>query len=210
MSVSDLAVASTLVLSTRAASESILRLRTRDKQTPARISSLIHALLCSAMLWDGKWGDAVMSTGVFFVLDFCMTFAIEKRMETEMIAHHVLGALLCLYSFLTGSAEIPNVGLQLTRSLILMETTNPLLHTLILLRKEKLDFWVPVHLLRALQVVFLAQFFLVRIVHLGLALWNLSWKIGNTNDFEKAMLFFSSNLWILQWVWLFKLMRAAK
>ena len=210
MSISDVAVASTLVLTTRAASESMLRLRSRDVQTPARVSALVHAVLCSLMLWDSKWGEAVMSTGVFFVLDFFLTFALEKRMESEMVAHHVFGALLCLYSFVTGSAEIPNLGLPLTRALILMETTNPLLHTLIVLRREKLDFWIPVPLLRALQAVFLVQFFALRIAYLGWILYDLSWQFGNTNEFEKSMMFFSSSLWILQWVWMFKLIRAAR
>lgn len=209
MSVSDLVVASTLVVTTRAASESLLRRRARDVQTPARISALVHALLCSVMLWDGQWGDAVMSTGVFFALDLGLTFSIDKRMDAEMVAHHVLGAVLCFYSVMTGSAEIPNLGLHLTRALILMETTNPLLHTLIVLRKEKLDFWVPVLLLRTLQALFLVQFFSVRIAHLGWALTDMMWSFKEAHEFEKAILFFASSLWMLQWAWMFKLIRAA-
>jgi len=209
MALSNVATVAALVVSMRLATESTLRLRCRDLQSPARVSSLVHAVLCTLQLAEDQWGDAVMSAGIFFVLDFFMTYALHKRMPREMVVHHALGAALCLYSSLTGSAEIPNWGLRLTRALILMETTNPLLHTLVLAKKEKLEERIPLVFWTIVKAVFLMQFAAVRIAHLGWVLFELSKMWAITNAYEKLMFGLSSGLWILQWVWMFKLVGAA-
>lgn len=206
---SAIATLATLIVSVRTACESTLRPLVRDLQTPSRVASLIHGLLCTMQLWEGRWAEAVLSTGMFFGLDMAMTFAIEKRMSYEMIAHHVLGGSLCLYSTLTDSAMTDNVGRDLTRALILLEITNPLLHVLVTLRRERLDLRVPPWVCYATQACFLLQFFAIRIAHLGRVLLSLSWELDKANDVEIAMFWLSMSLWCLQGMWFVKLMRVA-
>jgi hypothetical protein len=210
MTVSSLVQHGLLTVTTRVACESSLRTHVRDLETPSRIASFVHGVLCSLMLADGNWSDAVASTGLFFVLDAIMTGYLRRGLPWDTAFHHALGAILCLYSVLANSFEDENHGAELTKALILMETTNPFLHGLVSLRKEKLEHKLPPWTLKTLQGIFLAQFAALRLGLLGRALFNLSFDLSNSSDFEVSMFWISLSMWTLQWMWFGKLVSAAK
>lgn len=206
---SALASACTLIVSVRCACELGLRPVVRDLQTPSRVASLVHGVLSCLQLWEGNWAEAISSAGTFFALDLLMTLWIQRSMHFEMVLHHVLGGALCFYSVLTDSAMTENVGRDLTRALILVELTNPLLHVLAVFRREHLDARIPKWMCQVFQGLFLVQFFILRVVQLARVLFDMSFIYDKTNEWEKSMFWISSSLWCLQVLWFFKLMRIA-
>lgn len=198
----------TLIATTRVASELALRPWVRDLQTPSRVAALVHGVLCSAALLEGDWLEAVRSTGLFFGMDLALSLGFRQRLGWDTVMHHVLGLALCLFSVLTRSFHETHMGSDLTRTLILFETCNPLLHLLVTLRKEGLQARLPRWALQALQAVFLLQFAGIRLGKLGHSLWHLALVFETATDFEKSMFFFSLAMWGLQWMWFVKLVAA--
>jgi hypothetical protein len=199
---------SALVISSRVAFESTFQHRVRDLQTPSRLFALLHGVLCSVSLAEGNWHDAVQSTGLFFALDALLTKAIHKSIPLDTALHHAMGMALCLFSVVTKSYESSHVGSELTRALILMETSNPLLHLLVTLRKEGLDHKLPRVALQIIQAIFLLQFAGIRIGLLGHALFNMIKALDTATEFEIGMFWISLSMWLLQWMWFIKLVNA--
>ena len=210
MTISSAVQTCVLFVGTRMACEGSLAKHVRDLETPSRISSLVHGLLCSLMIADGEWSEAVASTGLFFVLDALLTGFLRRGLPWDVAFHHALGAILCLYSIVSGSLDPGHTGHELTKALILMETTNPLLHGLVSLRKEKLEYKVPSWVLKSLQAVFLMQFAVVRLGLLGRALFRVSFELADAVDFDISMFWISLSMWTLQWMWFGKLASAAR
>lgn len=210
MTVSSIVQHGVLVIFTRIAFESSLVARVRDRETPSRLASLTHGLLCSLMLVDGNWSDAISSTGIFFLLDALLTRFLRHALPWDTAFHHALGGVLCLYSVLVDSYKDTHTGSELTRALILMETTNPFLHGLVSLRKEKLESKLPRWGLVTLQGLFLLQFAAIRIGLLGRALLRITYTLADAEDFEMSMFWISLSMWTLQWMWFGKLIVAAK
>lgn len=207
MSATSLLNTCALIVSSRVAMETTVGPHVRDLQTPSRLAALLHGVLCSVALWEGQWMEAVQSTGLFFLLDAIMS---GKRLTWDTGFHHVLGVALCLFSVLTRSFEETHFGSELTRALILMEVSNPLLHLLVTLRKEKLEYKMPLMALQIMQGVFLLQFSGLRIGLLGRALYNMTLVLDKASEFELSMYWISFGMWILQWMWLVKLVRARR
>lgn len=194
-----------LLVSSRVAIEKSFIPYVRDLQTPSRLAALVHGILCSVALWEGQWLEAIQSTGLFFLVDGVMN---GKRLTWDTTLHHLLGMALCLFSTVTGSFETGHFGSELTRALILMEVSNPLLHLLVTLRKEKLEHKLPRLALQLMQGIFLLQFAGIRIGLLGHALYNLTYILEKATDFELSMYWISLSMWILQWIWCIKLVKA--
>jgi hypothetical protein len=78
--------------------ESMLWRQTIHMETPPRIAALLHGALCTAFIMKGQWDQAVEATGVFFVLDLLFNIGLEQKVGWDMMLHHVMGAILCLFS----------------------------------------------------------------------------------------------------------------
>ena len=208
MSLSSVLNTCSLIVSSRVAFETTLRPRVRDLQTPSRLAGLVHGVLCSVELAEGNWSNAVQSTGLFFALDALLTLAYRRGLAWDTAFHHVLGMALCLFSVLTQSFDAGHFGCDVTRALILMEVSNPLLHLLVTLRKEGLQAKVPPLALQVMQGVFLMQFAGIRIGLLGHALYNVSGVLASATQFEMGMVWISLSMWTLQWMWFIKLEQA--
>lgn len=196
------------ISSVRVLCEHLLWRRAADINTPARISALIHGFVCCVLLWQDKWGDAVGATGLFFVLDIVFNEC-AQGLTWDMMVHHLMGAVLCGFSVWTESFDLKHVGAPLTRALILLETTNPLLHFLTVLRRERiqLDVWVT----RALTFMFFLQFLWIRILNLGQALIQTFPLLKQSEDWAVQGIFFVCLcMWALQFVWLRKLIQAIR
>lgn len=208
MSVSAVLNTCTLIATTRIAAETSLTRHVRNLETPSRLASLLHGVLCSVSLMEGNWADAVQSTGLFFAMDTVLTLGFRRRLPWDTALHHTLGMILCLFSTLTRSFEHPQLGADLTRALILFETSNPLLHLLVTLRKEGIQDRVPRIALQFIQTIFLLQFAGIRLGLLAHALWHVAWVLDKANDFELGMFWSSLAMWLLQWIWFIKLVGA--
>jgi len=208
MSVSTVLNTCALIVSSRVAFETTLLPHVRDLQTPSRLAGLLHGVLCSVDLAEGNWGSAVQSTGLYFGLDALLTVAFRRGLAWDTAFHHSLGMALCLFSTLTNSYDTHHFGCDLTRALILMEVSNPLLHLLVTLRKEGLQAKVPPFALQVMQGVFLLQFAGIRIGLLGHALYTVASKLALATQFELGMFWISLSMWTLQWMWFIKLVQA--
>jgi hypothetical protein len=103
--------------------------------TPSRIVSLLQGALCAALLTVNDYESAIASTVIYFFADLGFNWAFGKVERLPMVIHHVCGALICMYSLHTHSWHKKVEG-DITRSLILMETTNISFQTSMILYNE--------------------------------------------------------------------------
>lgn len=192
----------------RIAAESLLK-TTKDLQTPGRIASFFHGAFCSVFLLY-SWEQAIATTGLFFVCDVFLASVYKKPLPWMMSMHHCVAAILCLYSYVEKSYELTHIGAWITRALICMETTNPIFHIVLVARNENLWIW-NVNWIRALlKGLLLFQFVTIRICMLGYA---LAFPISSILQFSSMQtLMYASSLcmWVMQWVWLQKLVAGSK
>lgn len=185
--------------------------KVKDTLTPSRIAALIHGINATISIYQENWYEAVSSTGIFFVLDLYFHFLFRTRINLEMKFHHVAGALLCLYSVFTKSFDSSHhIATELTRALILMETTNPLLQLLVTIRNENLQHYFHSYLLYGLKFIFLFQFVFIRIVMLGKAIYITSKNLYLANSLELSMFWMSSAMFCLQMLWLGKIIQSVR
>lgn len=171
-----------------------------DINTPARIASLYHGLICTFYVLSQQWKDAISSTLIFFLIDIAFEFIYKRPKTVEMIAHHVIGIILCAYSLYSSSFE-NHRGKHLTRALIALEICNPILHTVILMTKEKQLHRISITVRNVLRILLILQFLIIRILVLLICII-LTAKLK-----ADIWVFLATLLWILQVVWFYKLIK---
>lgn len=174
-----------------------LTLPRKHVQTPGRCVSLIQGLCVSYWIAYNDYCFAISSTLVYFIVDYAFNFAFNTGNTLPMHIHHWVGAALCYFAVHTQSWDRLDLGGDLTRSLILMETTNVSFHTAFLLYHEFND--------SVLMIPALLHFYVVRVMRLGLYInpfnheaWGI---LFFKNSINAAMLLFCLCLWALQIVW---------
>jgi hypothetical protein len=95
----------------------------KHPSTPGRIVSAIHSASCAWWISANDWNSAIASTFLYFVSDGIM-HAANANPNKIMIVHHILGAVLCFAAvhFQLWEGYIP--AADITKSLIMMETTS--------------------------------------------------------------------------------------
>jgi hypothetical protein len=198
------------ILSVRTALEVTLSPKVKDRLTPSRIAAFIHGVLASFYILNDQWYEAIHSTAQFFLLDLFLHYFFKTKLPIEMIFHHLGGALLCIYSVVSGSYQSIHLAEHLTKALILMETTNPLLQILITLRNEHLQQYLQPKLLYALKFFFFFHFTYTRILYLGKCLFYTYQHIQKADVLDLSMFYLSASMWILQLFWLGKIIQSVR
>lgn len=169
----------------------------KHPQTPGRIVSLLQGLCVSYWIAHNDYFSAIASTLVYFVVDYMYNFMYGSSNSLPMHIHHWAGAALCYFSVHTHSWDRPDVGGELTRSLILMETTNVSFHSAFMLFHE-FDYAV-------LMVPALLHFFVVRVLRLGVFINPFNkeaWEVLFFKTYGNAfLLLLCLSLWALQIAW---------
>ena len=167
--------------------------------TPSRIVSLLQGALCAVLLAHKDYESAIASTVIYFMADTGFNWAFGKIERLPMVLHHMFGLLICLYSVHTQSWKESNqVESNVTRSLILMETTNISFQISMILYHE-FDY-------TATMVPAMLHFLVVRVLRLG---YYVSPTNATTLDYVlkgsatvKAQYFLAMSLWVMQMFWL--------
>jgi len=184
------------------------------RSTAGRLISSGHGLFILALLHQNNWKDAIESTALYFFFDILFTVKYMSIKEvftlktTSIIFHHILGCLLCCYSTVTKSYQEFHPGSEITRTLLMLEICNPLLHFSMILKNEFLELKNIEFLSFGMDIVMLMNYFYMRV-------WTLGNSLRIAND-EKALEFFSKYpaslfywlavlLWQLQVTWFFYL-----
>ncbi len=166
--------------------------------TPSRLVSYLQGALCATLLAYDDYQSAVASTFIYFVADLGFNWAFGKIERVPMILHHVFGALICLYSLHTHSWHPSKVvESDVTRSLILMETTNISFQACMILYNE--FGYIPT------MVPAIIHFFVVRVLRLGyyvnpLNATTLQYVLEG-NSTIKFQYFLALSLWVMQVFW---------
>ena len=180
----------------------------KDRSTPGRITSLAHGLVCTYMLAASDYSATILLTGGYFVVDLALNcFYCRAELDLANVLHHVLGSVLCFSSFVWGTHHEDHIGSAITRALIALETTNPLLQTSIILKKEEIG----KRLLPFLGALTLIHWSYVRIAVLGHAL--LSSTVLYCHHMLASvpytiLLASSFAMWMIQIFWWIRLLRA--
>ena len=180
-----------------------------DKSTPGRIASILQGLTCTIMIMQRQWKEAISVTLAFFLLDLIFEEIYRLPRHLEMKIHHVIGAILCAASLYYRTYELKEVGSGLTYALIALEACNPLLHALIIFKKEKQLHRFSTNLKKILKFTLIAQFFIIRVLWLGYAfirfVYNYNWS-----HYQSSLIFLAGALWLMQIYWLLKLLKNSK
>jgi hypothetical protein len=169
----------------------------KHPQTPGRIVSLVQGLCVSYWIAQNDYASAIGSTLVYFFVDYIFNYFFDTGNSLPMHLHHWVGGMLCYFAVQTQSWDRMDVGGELTRTLILMETTNVSFHTAFLVYNEYNQ--------SVLMIPALLHFFVVRILRLGLPIspfnydtWGVVFMKSNENA---ALLLLCLCLWALQIAW---------
>lgn len=195
---------------TRCLADGFLGDHVRDTLTPSRVAAFLHGINVSFSIVENDWDTAVASTALFFILDLYFHYLFGTRINLEMKLHHIAGACLCIYSAISRSYSFHHLGSELTKALILMETTNPLLQFLITLRNENLQEYLNKYSLYFIKLFFFFHFVFIRIVVLGKALYYTWQKLSYGTTLEVSMFWISLAMFFLQCFWLGKIIQSVR
>jgi hypothetical protein len=173
-------------------------LETKKSCTPGRIVSFLQGVLCATFLAQKDYESAIASTVIYFISDMSFNKGFGKTEPWPMVIHHICGTLICLYSLHTQSWKESNeVESYVTRSLILMETTNISFQTSMVFYNEFEYVYI--------MVPAMLHFFVVRVLCLGYYVHPLN---QTTMDYVvkgdatvKFQYFLAFTLWAMQMFW---------
>ena len=185
----------------------------KNKSTPGRIISTLHGFFVLALVAHNSWKDAIESTVLYFFYDMLFTIKYSSYEEfftlktTSIILHHMLGFSLCFFSALTESYAETHLGSRVTRALLMLEISNPVLHFAMIFQNEIYTISMTSNRLLAfgIKIMMLINYFYVRV-------WNLGNALMVKNDDKSLIAFYSTFptsifylfsilLWVLQIVW---------
>jgi hypothetical protein len=196
-----------LIVGTRFALETALASRVKDRLTPSRLAAFFHGLVATYYIFHGQWHESIHTTAQFFLLDLALHLIFQTKLSWEMLFHHVGGALLCIYAVSTKSYAAPHLAEHLTKALILMETTNPLLQILVTLRNEQLQNIVYSKCLFLIKFLFFFHFTFLRVIFLGRSLFYTYKHLERADSLDMLMFYLSLSMWCLQLFWLGKIVQ---
>ena len=174
----------------------------KHHESPGRLASAVHGLCVAFMIARAEWEAAVLSTGIFFCIDTFFNLCFSK-MPAPTLVHHLLGMFLCFGSHACGTLN--GIGADLTKSLVMMEVTNPTLHLLVVNKREEwnMNSWLN----RFLKLFLIVQWVLFRIWDLGVSVFLtitiLHWHDNPADHtfMNYAFVAASSAMWVLQLYW---------
>lgn len=178
-----------------------------DKSTAGRITSILQGLLCTIQLINGQWKEAIGGTLAHFTLDLFFEEIYHLPRQLDMKIHHLAGIALCSMSLYFKTYQNGPKS-NITRALITLEVCNPLLHFLIIMKKEDQLYRFPNYCKNAMKYALITQFFLIRVLTLGTAFFQFA--ILNNAAFDYLITVISGIIWCLQIYWFRKLIKNAQ
>ncbi len=168
---------------------------TKHKETPGKIASLFQGLCVGLWIMNDMYYSAIASTFLYFIWDYAINVSLGKdKLETQI--HHLIGMALCFYSLDTSSYLKSNIEGDITRTLILMETTNISFQAAFVLYNE----FGYTHMMIPAMI----HFFVVRVLCLGHFInpLNPDLVVIINSRFMAALWAITFTMWMLQVAWI--------